>query len=68
MIAVADLDRKARFRVALALRQLTAAEWGARNGVTATHVSLVLHGKRESASLTAKMDSFIAESLGQSAA
>lgn len=50
--------RKARFRAALALTGLTAAEWAVRNGITAGHLSQVLAGKRESRSLEEKVDAF----------
>jgi len=68
MIATKTPDRKARFKAALALSGLTAAEWAAEHDLTAMHLSLVLHGKRESVALTSKIDAFIREQLGDVAA
>lgn len=51
-------DRKARFRAALALTDMTAAEWAQEQGVTPSHLSQVLRGLRESKSLTEKIDAF----------
>lgn len=56
-----ESSRKAAFRAALALAEKTQAQWAEEHGVTAFHLSVVLNGERESASLTAKMDEFIAE-------
>jgi hypothetical protein len=55
--------RKSRFEAALSLARITAAEWAKQNGVTAGHLSQVLTGKRESASLTAKIEAFTIERL-----
>lgn len=55
--------RKRRFFAALSLAGLTQNEWAERQGITDTHVYHVLSGKRESASLIAKIDAFIAEQL-----
>lgn len=51
-------DRKARFRAALALTGLTAEQWATDNGVTPSHLSQVLAGKRESRVLVEKVDEF----------
>lgn len=51
--------RKPLFRAALAIAGLTAEQWAAMEGVTAGHVSQVLSGKRESRTLTDKIDAFV---------
>lgn len=55
--------RKQMFRVALASAGLTAQQWAEKQGVTSGHLSQVLDEKRESASLTEKMDEFIRKQL-----
>ena len=60
--------RKARFRAALALARLTAEEWAEQNDVTPGHLSHVLAGKRESASLCEKIDAFARKFLKPAAA
>lgn len=55
--------RKARFRAALALARMTAKQWASDNGVTETHLYAVLKGTRDSATLTSKVDAFIAQHL-----
>ena len=62
------LTRKARFRAALALAGLTAEQWAEQNDVTPSHLSHVLTGKRESRSLTDKIDAFTKEHLPRGAA
>lgn len=51
-------SRKARFRAALALAQLTQEQWAEQNGVTASHLSRVLAGERDSMRLLEKVDAF----------
>lgn len=51
-------NRKARFRAALALAGLTQKEWAEREGVTASHLSRVLAGERDSGTLNNKIDAF----------
>jgi transcriptional regulator with XRE-family HTH domain len=58
--------RRKRFRAALALAGKDAKDFATAAGVTAPHLSLVLHGKRESAVLVQKVDAFIARYLGDS--
>lgn len=55
------MSRRARFRAALGLAQLSASQWAAEHNVTAGHLSLVVCGKRESQRLTEKIDAFIAK-------
>lgn len=58
-------SRKALFRAALALNEITAAEWAHRNGVTGGAVSMNLSGYRSSDELTAKIDAFIEQHMGK---
>lgn len=60
--------RKNRFRAALMLAGMTQREWAAKRGVTEQHVIYVLRGSRESASLVADVDAFIAEQLSAASA
>lgn len=53
-------SRKRRFRSALALADMTAAEFAEINGVTPAHLSFVLSGKRTSARILEAIDRFIA--------
>ena len=55
--------RKSAFRAALALAGTNQRKWAEDEGITPGHLSLVLMGKRESESLTAKIDAFIARYL-----
>lgn len=50
--------RKARFRAALALSGKTAETWAEENGITPSHLSQVLSGKRESRTLMEKVEAF----------
>lgn len=59
------MSRQARFRAALALARITAEAWATEQGVTGGHLSKVVNGERESASLLAKVDAFIAKQLGE---
>lgn len=62
----AAMSRKARFRAALGLaRVASASEWARQHKVTPGHLSQVLDGKRESQRLTASIDAFISEHLGE---
>lgn len=58
-------ERRKRFRAALALAGMSAQEFADLKDVdvTASHLSLVLHGKRESPPLIAKVDAFVAKYL-----
>ena len=56
-------SRKQLFRAALAIKGLTAGQFAATLDVTPEHLSLVLHGKRESKRLTDKIDAFVREHL-----
>ena len=53
--------RRSRFLKALAHAQLSQNAWAKDNGVSKAHLSLVLAGKRDSASLAERIDTFIAE-------
>ncbi len=61
----ATMARKARFRAALALADLTAEEWAGQQGVTAGHLSQVLSGKRDSLTLIEKVDTFADKQLAR---
>lgn len=63
MVQTEEEMRKAHFEASLALARTTARDWAKEHGVTAGHLSKVLKGERESASLTEKIDGFIAEHL-----
>lgn len=52
-----------RFRAALALAGITQGDFAKRCGVTSGHLSWVLSGFRESASLMEKVEAFIAQHL-----
>lgn len=58
-------SRKSAFRAALALARMTQGEFAAREGVSGSHLSLVLDGKRESERLVAAIDAFTARHLPQ---
>lgn len=60
-------ERRKRFRAALALAGKDAQDFAEEADVTASHLSLVLHGKRESAILLQKVDAFIAKHLPEPA-
>lgn len=53
------IRRKAAFRSALVLAGMTQGEWATTEGVSLGHLSEVLHEKRASVPLTAKIDAFI---------
>lgn len=59
--------RKRRFLAALALAGLTQEMWCEREGITTTHLYLVLAGKRESQRLIEKIEAYTEETLSQSA-
>jgi hypothetical protein len=52
--------RRASFRSALVMAGLTQGKWAADVGVSLGHLSEVLHEKRQSLALVAKIDAFIA--------
>jgi hypothetical protein len=52
-------NRKALFKAALALAEMSAATWARQQGVHPMHLSLVLNEKRESKRLTDLIDQFI---------
>lgn len=56
-------ERRKRFRAALALAGIDAQDFAKSADVGAPHLSQVLHGKRDSAVLVAKVDAFIAKHL-----
>lgn len=51
--------RKTRFMAALVLTGDTQGSWAAREGISRGYLNMVLNGKMESKSLTAKIDAFI---------
>lgn len=58
-------ERRKRFRAALALAGIDAQDFAVQADVTPAHLSQVLHGKRESQTLTEKVDRFTEKHLGQ---
>jgi hypothetical protein len=56
-------SRKALFKAALAVTEMTAEQFATDEGVTPEHLSYVLNGRRESRSLTEKIDAFIAKHM-----
>lgn len=66
-VPAAQVERKARFEAALKLAGLTAEEWGKTAGVTPSHLSHVLAGRRQSLTLTEKIDQFAAKQLATAA-
>lgn len=63
MVRAKRASRKAAFKAALALAETTVEAWAKTSGVTSGHLYQVLDGRRESATLTEKVDEFIAEQL-----
>lgn len=53
--------RRWKFKAALAHARLTAKEWCFRRDISENHLYTVLSGKRESATLLADVDAFIAK-------
>ena len=53
-----DSRRKSQFRAALALAEMTAAQWAEKNDITPGHLSQVLCGKKESRALLEKIEAF----------
>lgn len=53
--------RKTRFQAALVLTGMTQGTWAAQEGVHRGYLNQVLNGKRQSATLDAKIDAFIEE-------
>jgi hypothetical protein len=58
-------SRKQLFRVALVQAGMTAKQWAAKHEISEGHLWQVLSGPRESASLTEKVDEFIAIQVDQ---
>jgi hypothetical protein len=56
-------DRKRKFRIALALLDMTAKDWAAQNGCKGSHLSQVLSGDRESRRLEDAIDAFIGQTF-----
>lgn len=54
-------DRKRSLKAALAYAGMTMGDFCESQGITRTHLYLVLTGERESAKLTSAIDAFIAE-------
>lgn len=57
------VERKRQFRKALALAEMTAAEWAEANKIGATYLSRVLAGKSVSQPTCDRIDAFIAKHL-----
>lgn len=62
---VESVERRKRFRAALALAGMDAQDFAEMVAVTPAHVSMVLSGKRESEVLCAKIDAFADKYLGK---
>lgn len=62
-VSRALVERKRQFRKALALAEMTAAEWATANGVTATYLSRYLGGNTVSEPMGVRIDAFIAKHL-----
>lgn len=63
MVRGRTVSRKKAFTAALVLLGKTHREWAQEQGVTASHLSLVLNGRRESGRLIAQIDAVIAKQL-----
>lgn len=57
------VERKRRFRKALALAEMTAEQFAEQHGVTATYLSRYLGGKTVSGPMAERVDAFIAAHL-----
>lgn len=62
------VPRKAAFKAALAYAGITEKQWREARGVSPTHLHAVLTGQRDSATLVADVERFIAEHTPQHAA
>lgn len=67
-MAKVKTTRKQLFRAALALADLTMAEWAEREGITPSYLSQVVLEHLSSDRLNAKIDAFIAEQFSKHAA
>lgn len=59
----AKTSRKKLFRAALAIAGMTAEQWGAQEGVTAGHLSMILSGVRHNDRIEARIDAFTKQQL-----
>jgi hypothetical protein len=59
----AKTSRKQLFRAALAIAGLTAEQWGAREGVTSGHLSMILSGVRYNEGIVERIDAFTKQQL-----
>ncbi len=57
------VTRKVRFRMALAVAEMSAAQWAKRNGVSTGHLSQVLSERHKSEPLEKKIDEFATKQL-----
>lgn len=64
-MAMTPLERKAAFRAAVTLRQITMAEAAAQLGVSYNHLTLVINGERVG---SARLEEGISRVLGRSQA
>lgn len=55
--------RKQLFRAALALADLTAERWAQEHGITASYLSHILSGNRESEDIDAEIEAFTKQYL-----
>lgn len=62
-MAMTPLERKAAFRAAVTLRQVTMAEAAAQLGISYNHLTLVINGERVG---SARLEEGIAETIGRS--
>jgi|GEM_PF-1358064 len=64
-MAMTPLERKAAFRAAVTLRQITMAEAAAEMGVSYNHLTLVINGERVG---SARLEEAISRALNRSVA
>lgn len=55
------IQRKREFAAALKFFGSTQGKWAAKNGITASYLSTVLNGHKESIRLLAKVDAYVGE-------
>lgn len=60
-VSPAIAERKARFRIALAIARTTAGDWAISEDITPTYLSHFLAGRHESKRLDEKIAAFIAK-------
>lgn len=61
----AKASRKALFKAALAITGTTLNQWAESHEITPGHLSHVLAGRKESMSLSEKIDAYIKQHMGR---